>query len=555
MGKIYVAGAGLISVLVVALVVAVLWALGTAAEDRDKFSSLEIAPHDSVFYMAINTKPDSSQWIGFSNTLEIINAKQPLNDAINDALGEFGLIFEDDIIPLAGDEAYLVITDVDSLEASEGVIMGVQVTDLDRTREVFLEIIEEEFDWTVREYQGVEVWLSDANPLDELDDQSSTAVAFHEGVMLVATSLEDIQGGIDVLRGDAPNAATNARITELSARQNDDFLAWGFADLAVFWDEIHDQAGDFDESGGIDTERLLDEARETADRVSFSISTRGEGVLMDVNLFHSDGYVAGDYPGLTGEFETHFAGSVPANTLFYAAGYDLYNQTYLPIKDLLEEAAVDENGETFDDIISDFENEVGFNFERDFISLLTREYAFAVNASDFDAESPDLDVLALFDVDNPDIIEGTVSSLGDYLEQQELISVNETDREDVYEWTEHGGVGEGVTWTVTGDTLAFGYPEDSVLGLIDGADGSLSDTEDWQETAGLLPDRTTSFAFISLARILDEIEQVEGVREEFEESTEGKVTFDDLDPIRSIGMASVNIDGGWQFRVVVLISE
>lgn len=555
MSKVYIAGATVISGLVVALVVVVLWAMGSAAEDRDRFSSLEIAPHDAVFLAAINTKPDSSQWIGFSGTLDLINAKEPLNDAINDALARFNLVFEDDIIPLAGDEAYVAITDFDKLASDEGgLLVGIRVQDLDRARDVFLNIMEEDgTELASTDYNGVEIFYTDIS-LDSVGD-SPTAAAFVDDVMLIATTPEEIEGAIDVVRGDAQSAADNPSITELSSRQDGDFIAWGYLDLSVLWDEVESQTDGVEASDGLDTDRLLEEARNTADRLTFSISTRGDGSRMDVSVFHSDDYEPSEYPTLADEFETHFADSVPADTLFYAAGYDIYDQTYLPIKDLLEEMQVDQDGQTVDDIISDFEDEVGFNFEDDLISLLTREYAVAVNASDFNGDTPDFDVLALFDVDDPGRIEQTVSDLGDYLERKELIGVNETDRGGVYEWSEFGGSGPGVTWTVVGDTLAFGYPEDSVLQYVDGSGEKLSDTKDWKQTRGQLSDRTTSFAFVSLARILDEVKRVDGTREDFEKSTDGKVTLDDLEPIRSIGVASANIDGGWQFSVILLVTD
>lgn len=551
MSKTYLAGATLISGLVIAIVVVVLWALGSAAGDRDRFSSLEIAPEDSVFYVAVNTKPDSSQWLGFTNTLDVINARQPINDAINDALAEFNLIFEDDIIPLAGDEAYLAISDLDSVEDGEGVFVGIQVKDIDRAREVFIDITEEDGDeLSSSEYKGVEILYSE----DGLDPDSSGAAAFVDGVMLVASTPDEIEDTIDVVLGDAPSAADNPRITDLSDRQDGDFIAWGYADLSVIWEEVEDETDRFDESEDVDTARVLEEARDTADRISFVVTTRGDGIRMDFNVFHSDDYVQGDYPSLGEEFETHFADSVPADTLLYAAGYDLYNQTYLPIRDLLEDTEIDEEGNTIDGIIDDFEDEVGFDFEDDFISLLTREYALAANLSDFD-DDVQIDVLALFDVDDPDRVHETMTDLGDFLEDEEVISVRESETADIYRWDEYNSFEAGLTWGVTGDTLAFGYPEDTVFDLVDGSGEKLSDTEDWQTTTAQLSDRTTSFAFVSLARLLEEIERVDGAREEIDEALDRELTFDDLEPIRSIGMASANIDGGWEFSVIVLIAE
>lgn len=558
MQKVYVAGAAVLSVLLVALVVAILWAMGSAAGDRDRFSSLEMAPHDSVVLIAINTKPDSSQWIGFTKTLDLIDAKDPLANAIDDFLADFDLIWQDDILPLAGDEAYFAITDIEKVEAGEGMFAGIRVTDIDRARDVFLTIEEEEgAELSSTEYKGVEILYTDAPTLDELSDESPSAAAFLEDVMLLAGTPNEIEGAIDIVMGDAPNAAQNERLMELADRESDDFLAWGFVDMSLLWDDIEAELEIPETSDDVDVgTEFIDDAREAADRLSFSISTRAQGIVLDFNVFHSDGYVPDEQPAFGKEFETRLADRVPADTLFFFAGYDLYNQIYVPARDNFDELSLGEGGETFDDLIEEIETEAGFHFEDDLLALLDREFAVAVNVSDLEAETPELEhLMALFEVEDGGTIYDTMIDLGDYLERIEAIDAEETERGGIHRWAEFGGDGDAAGWTVDDDILAIGYPEQSIVDFVDRTGESLADTEDWQRTVGLLPDRATSFMFVSVARLLDEVRSMEGAQADFEEAFDGEITLDDLEPIRSIGMSGANIDGGWQARVVVLVTD
>ena len=112
--------AAVASVAVISTAVLALWLVGSATGDRERFSSLEIAPQDAVFYMAINTDPTSPQWLAVDNVLGTLNAKDPIRKAIDEELAKFDLEFERDILPLAGDEGYLAVTDVETLSANEG---------------------------------------------------------------------------------------------------------------------------------------------------------------------------------------------------------------------------------------------------------------------------------------------------------------------------------------------------------------------------------------------------------------------------------------------------
>jgi len=71
----------------------------------------------------------------------------------------------------------------------------------------------------------------------------------------------------------------------------------------------------------------------------------------------------------------------------------------------------------------------------------------------------------------------------------------------------------------------------------------------------ILPGQRTSVGYISLARLIEEARQLEGTEADFEQSTEGKLTFGDLAPIRALGFATTTMDDGYGARVVVLIAD
>ena len=87
---------------VIGVTVGALWLAGSSSGQRERFSSLQIAPSDPAFFMAINTDPTSPQWLAVNDSLDAINAKDPIRQALDDALAEFELDWERDIVPVAG---------------------------------------------------------------------------------------------------------------------------------------------------------------------------------------------------------------------------------------------------------------------------------------------------------------------------------------------------------------------------------------------------------------------------------------------------------------------
>jgi len=545
-----------ISLPVIAAVVAALWVLGSSSGQRDKFSSLEIAPHDVDLYMAINTDPASSQWLAVNGVLDTVNATNPILDAIDKALEEFDLEWERDFVPLAGDEGFFAVTDLDALENGGGWVMAFQLRDTGRAEEIFLDIAaqsEEDNGEVLREeeYEGETVYYFESAFVEAAP--SGGALAFVEDVSIIGFSRDDVEGVIDVVRGRADSAGNNERLQEMRRRQGDDFLLWAYTDLGRLWDFVEETVKN-EPDAPFDAAELLAKARGQADRMSVAVSARRDAFVLDASVLRAPD--AEEEQSLARVFDSRFAGTVPVDTMFFAAGYDLFNGTYVPLRDAISETPIESaDQQTVEEAINDLEQEIGLNFEEDLLGLLTGEFAVAFNASDFDAEVPGFDMLALFDVSDPERMERSMLKLGDYFEGQELLAMRSSGREGVYAWEPYDGGGDAVAWTVSAGRLAIGFPESGVEKFLEGARPSLADSADWQGTMDLLPDDKTSVVYVSISRLLEEVRRTEGAEDGLRDATDGDLTFDDLMRIRSVGVATTSLEDGQAFSIAVLVRE
>ncbi len=552
---------GGVSVAVVAIVVVLLWTLGGASGERDRFSSLEIAPRDAVFYMALNTDPSSPQWIAFDDVLQTLNAQQPLRTRLDEVLEEVGLEWERDILALAGDEGYIAITSVDALEADGGVLAGFQLRNQGRAEEVFQQVRQQAEDdgddpLLEEEYEGVTIYYSE-NDLGDLsygEDDDSGALAFAEGVMIFGITPQEVKLGLDVVQGRAPNAEGNDRLRDLRDREGEEFIAWGYADMAQLWDFVQEEieASDEDSPFGsdFDSGAFVDVLRDEMDRLSFSLRARGDGFVFDTLAVHGPDYDSSKLAFLEKDFESELAAKVPENTMFFSAGYDIYG-SYLSGDKSLWDEPIGPDGETINDSINEFEAEIGIDLEDDLLRYMTGEYAVAVNVIGF-AEEPDVRVLGLIGVSDADAVRESVEIVSDYLVGEDVIFNDETS-EGLNTWVLTEEPGEAAAWTVNGDEFAAGYPVSAVEDFLSGDGESLADSDDWQDSMDLLPGKKGADLYLSLARIIEELRAVEGAEADFEESTEGDLTFDDLAAIRSFAVSSSLTDDGFSSRTVVLI--
>ncbi|MEX1195942.1 MAG: DUF3352 domain-containing protein [Dehalococcoidia bacterium] len=790
------------SALVVSAIVIALWMIGSASGERAKFSSLEVAPKDTEVFFAINTDPTSPQWLAVNDSLEAINAKGPIREAIDQALAEFDLEWERDITPIAGDEAFFSVPSIEGVNDEGGFVAGFLIADEDKAQDVFDDLrtrAEDEGEKLLEEdYEGVTIhYTEEAEFSDALSSASSGAVALFDEVLAIGGSADDVKSVIDVVQGRAPSAEENERLQEFREAQEGDFLMWGYADVAKLWDlaesglatsvgmesggstpvevapepeetvpgdftitsfdseyevdpagylyvterivvdfgpiakhgifrdlatistydaendeligiettavsrdgqeEPYEETYNFDsqlikigdpdvtiegehvyeirytvyggvhpaddgasykvywnvtgeewgvpigsssatvtadggeiveascwegpfgfidpcestfdattahfattgalppgsgltfavtlsgpstaepllvpsgtfsdegegfpsDEGGsdelpfeIDTEQLFEQLRGTYDRVGFSVSSTSDGFAFDVTVLHAPGFEPELAFEPTAAFESHFAESVPADTMFYFAGYDIYGQNWLPARAYFEDVEFSD-GKTLDDFLDEFADETGLDLEDDILSLLTGEYAVAGDISGWEQDTPDFNFLALLDVADATKAQGTLDDLGAYLDSKDIVRVD--DDEPIQRWTflDQDEI-QAIGVTVNGDVVIAGYPTSVVEDVVNGLDEPLASTQEWQRTVGLLPADTTSIGFVSLARILDEARKGDDFEQSLEEETNGEITLDDLDAIRSFGYATTIRENGFGVHFVLFVKD
>jgi hypothetical protein len=643
-----------VSAAVLSAVVFGLWVLGSSTAAREPFSTMTLVPRDVELYVALNTAPSSSQWMAFSDLLNTMKVEDPLRNAWNELLSEQDLRWDEDIVSLLGDEGYLAITDFDALNEWHGVVGAFQLRDQQKASDMFLRLAtkaaeDEGGEILEDEYEGVTIYYLEERSYDGglfgLDEESSFeydepvlhdtgAIAFTDDVAIFGLARQDVEGVIDVIQGRAPSAAGgNQRLEELRARQGEDFLLWGYVDLSSAWDALEDILAE-SEDEDFDATTLLEEGRANADRLTFTVSARNDGFVVDTTLLRApdapeDGEWAFSVP-----FDSHYAEQVPDDTLAFVAGYDFYNHAYRPIYDAISqidinvadpycsqfselplfpptgysesddpvlgqfydedgyfdyraysawsdeleqrftdasgeidydaycdyilslyEDACDENSKTVEQALQEFEQDVGFDLEDDLLGLMTGEFALALNVSNFDADEPDFSVLGLLDVSDPGRASQSMQLLGRYLQREHGIAVTEPDAFGIQRVTDPDS-DETFAWAVTDSTLAVGYPADFTETFVAGLEsGSLADSDDWVRTMALLPEQKTSIIYVNTARILEEVQGMEDVEDDFADFTDNEVFLDDLKPIRSIAIATSAVEGGWLMRAVVLVQK
>jgi hypothetical protein len=563
----------LLSASVIALVVMVLWAMGSAQDDRGRFSSLEYAPANVEILVAINTEPTSRQWIAFEDILRTLCLEEDVRSFLDEALAELGLEWERDIVPLARDEGYIAFSDTENLGFDNAWVAAFQLTNSARAEEILLQAAaQQEIELLTTEVAGQKAYYAEEAPADwpfeDGDDPfgedgfqppadlNETAVAFVSGLMILGPHPEALEQVIGVVDGTAPSALSNERLIEMRNRQGEGFILWGYVDVQAIWDLVVDalpSEEDAEYPEGWDPESLLEEARESTGAVSFSLSARSDGFVFDFTTLYPE-----DYEPPYGQFKRsrlELAGLVPEDTMFFFSGADLYNGVFLPVMELLGDVEFGEEGETLEDFIEAFDEEAGIHLEADLLALMTGDYALAANARDFDKDPPYFEILAMSRVRDHLRVKRTMERIGRYLQEQELIIDGDGPRGGMrrWEWSENPDV--IVSWTIAHGSLVIGYPEETVLRLVEGAGRPLAGTDDWRRTIGLLDGNRDAVVYLSLARILEEVREMEGVEEDFEKNTGGYATLEDLEPVRTLAIGFTDVDRGARARLVVLIDR
>ena len=198
---------------------------------------------------------------------------------------------------------------------------------------------------------------------------------------------------------------------------------------------------------------------------------------------------------------------------------------------------------------------MGFDLEDDLLSFMTGEFALALNASNFYGEQPYIDIVGMLDITNAAAVSESMKLLERYLEREEGWFAD-TDDAGIHRLSNNRGSDDIFAWAVTGDSLAVGYPDGPIEAFVHGLDGkSLAESADWKRMMALLPEDKSFVAYVSVARLLEEVRDAEGLAEELEDATNGEVTLEDLEAIRSLGIATTPIEGGWKLRIAVLVKD
>jgi hypothetical protein len=707
------------SVVIVAGVVAGLWAFGAASGERAKFSSLEAAPAQADVFFAVNTDPTSPQWLAVNDSLESLGAKDPIREAIDEALAEVNLEWDRDIAPVAGDEAFFSIRDIKKVDENGGWTAGVLLNDSRHAREVF-DMLRQRNDsppLTQEDYNGIAIWTTDVtgessaiggrapafmqvtptpspfpynpdtgqciqisvgidgqsttvpceddDPFDNLDDEgwfgytplfdcggfgynadgtpnddafggepcesdaqyclwwgfvptgddaepyttepcrgtssycgsyalipiatpaanslpcganfdywfqepafdedffedgeydifeqeddfgfepatpSRTAIAFVDNVLALGGSADDVKAIIDVVQGRADNATTNERLQEFRALQKEDFLVWGYVDLADVWAEAEDMFAT-PSYGGVDAKALFEQIRTTYDRVGFSISSFSDGFGLDVTVVHSEDFDEDNRFEPAKAYDPAIAEMLPEDTVFYISWFDLYGQSWLPAKEQWEGLDLGDD-ESLQEMLDAVKDETGIDLESDVLALLRGELALAGNFAD-----GEFSIFGIGDVSDERKARDTLDRLESYLEDEGELEVS--DEGDLRIWTDPDE-GDGIAWYIKDGRFVAGFPVEAVQDLPKG--GRLSDNGDWKHTMELLPDGKTFVGFLSIARIFEEYGGGES-DEQLGDLTGGEVTLDDLKVIRSLGMAGTSSDNGFGLHFVLFMKD
>jgi hypothetical protein len=299
------------------------------------------------------------------------------------------------------------------------------------------------------------------------------------------------------------------------------------------------------------SEELFDELRGRLDRVGFSVSSMSEGFAFDLTVLEAPGYEPEETLGTYPNFEPKLAEVLPADTMFYLSAFDVYNQAAKQAGGAFGDGASD--GMSPEDFLQGLRDETGIDIEQDFLSLLTGEFAFAGNLSNFDAETPDFELLGLADVSDGEKVSSTLERLGDYLQRQDVIETAAS--ADGARWSFVDGLGvEPVGWAVRDNRLIVGYPDDATS-EIGATEGSLADSQDWKRTLELLPNEKAFVGFVSIARVLEEVRKTEGAEAEFRRATGDKLGLADLEAIRSVGFSANAEEDSFSFHAVLFLEN
>jgi uncharacterized protein DUF3352 len=546
----HLALAALISAVVIGGTVAVLAMSSSSNSKQEPFSALASAPRDVGFLMSINTDPASAQWIALSKRMKALNADEPIRESISQELESDGLRWDKDVVAVLGKEGYVAVTDFSQLDKQKGAVAAFQLRDPGKARQNFLKIARssaQNADETLIEedYQGVTITYAQEKfgSGRNRSTRDFGAMAFPGKLAVIGLSRDDVKGVIDVIQGRSPSISQNSRFQEMRTRQKDDFLFWGYADLAPVWKLAADSTRGL---GGSATQAdaALKEARDSADRLSFSFSARGQGLVVDAQVLRSTGSPA-DAGHLSQQFDPALARQVPSDTILLVAGANAHDQLFSSF----QKAAA--NDRDFDQMLKQLESDIGFHFDGDLFALMNGEYGVAANFGEGSGAAP-FSILGLINVSDAARVSRSLDRLGGYLSREAGLAVPQPDRNGVRRLSASG---ETVAWKTADKTLIAGYPDAAVQNFAPPAAGkALSDSPDWKRAMSALPAEKSYVTYLNVARLIQEADDAGALDTQ---AGPGGLNFnpEDLRPIRSFALSGSSLADGQRLRMVLLMEK
>jgi hypothetical protein len=548
----HLALAALISALVIGGSVAVLTRSGSSNGKQQAFSALASAPRDVDFVMSINTDSASSQWISFSKRLKALNADEPIRDSVTQELETEGLRWDRDVLSVLGKEGYIAVTDFSNLGEQKGAVAAFQLRDPTKARQNFLKIARSsarDADETLLEenYQGVTITYAQEKfgSGRNRSTRDFGAIAFPGELAVLGLSRDDVKGVIDVIQGRSPSIAQNSRFQEMRARQKDDFLFWGYADLVPFWKTLEDSTASMFSGSTPQTAAALKEARDSADRFAFSFSAQGQGLVVDAQVLRTPGAPPDPTRRLSQQLDPALARLVPSDTILLIAGANAHDQLFSSI----QKAAA--NDRDFDRTLKQLENDIGFHLDSDLFALMTGEYGLAANFGE-DGGPAGFSILGLFNIADATKVSRSLDLLGRYLSREAGVTATQADRNGVRRLSADG---ETIAWKATDKTLVAGYPDAAVQNFASPVAGkTLADTADWKHAMTALPSEKSYVAYLNLARLLQEADDAGAL--DTQAGPRGlNFSPQDLRPIRSFAMSGSSLPDGQRLRMVLLMDK
>jgi hypothetical protein len=394
-------------------------------------------------------------------------------------------------------------------------------------------------------YEGVTIHYSE---VDEgffgADASEQGAVAFLEDLVVFGAVRDDVRNAIDVIEGRKAGLDENARFEEARKRQEDDFLLYGFVDFGAAWNTFDDFAADL---GALspDTQSALDEARAQADVVTFAVRAQQYGIVVDTDIVRAPG---ADAPAALPDYGVDFAKRLPESTvLFFGgdAGKSLFSDQFANFRN---------TDPTFGDLLDEFEDELGFALDDGLLSHLSGELALAFDFT-LSGPSPYYGGLFLAEVDDARTVTANMTKLSQYLDREGVLTASTPDRNGITWLLVDDFSSEAAAWGVFDDTLVAGFPYRAVEEYRARLNRTLADAPTWKRLQELLPDDYNYLGYISLERLLEELETQVDVDAELLSISDGDIGVGALRPIKAIGMTGSTDSRGQSARIVLLIEE